>query len=135
MVFLSPGASNTTNLYCLYNCQGGAYPSTQEVSIGGGGNANVNYEMDGVSHNDSFLNVNLPFPNPDAVQEFSVMTNNLSAVYGSAADIVNVVTKSGTNQVHGDAFEFVRNGALNAGAGSERSGRDGYSKSLSGTGH
>src|SRR5215469_3799999 len=54
------------------------------VSIGGSGNANVNYEMDGASHNDSFLNVNLPFPNPDAVQEFSVMTNNLSAVYGNA---------------------------------------------------
>ena len=114
LVFLTPGASNTTNLYCLYNCQGGAYPSTQEVSVGGSGNANVNYEMDGASHNDSFLNVNLPFPNPDAVQEFSVMTNNLSAVYGNAADVVNVVTKSGTNQVHGDAFEFVRNGALNA---------------------
>jgi hypothetical protein len=114
LVFLSPGAVNTTNLYCLYNCQGGAYPSTQEVSIGGSGNANVNYEMDGVSHNDSFLNVNLPFPNPDAVQEFNVMTNNLSAMYGNSADIVNVVTKSGTNQLHGDAFEFVRNGDLNA---------------------
>src|SRR5258708_30805771 len=42
------------------------------------------------------------------------MTSNLSAVYGNAADIVNVVTKSGTNEIHGDAFEFLRNGALNA---------------------
>ncbi|MGH9325952.1 MAG: carboxypeptidase regulatory-like domain-containing protein [Terriglobia bacterium] len=114
LVFLAPGAANTTSLYCLYNCQGGAYPSTQEVSIGGGGNGNVNYEMDGAGHNDTFLNVNLPFPNPDAVQEFSVMTNNMSAAYGNSADVVNVVTKSGTNQIHGDLFEFVRNGSLNA---------------------
>src|ERR1051326_1463349 len=66
-------------------------------------------------HNDTYLNTNLPFPNPDAVQEFAVQTDNLSAQYGLGAEaVVNIVTKSGTNQIHGSAFEFVRNGDLNA---------------------
>src|SRR5262249_35865599 len=63
----------------------------------------------------SYLNMNLPFPNPDAVQEFNVQAYNMSAQYGNAvSSVVNVITKSGTNQFHGDAFEFLRNGALNA---------------------
>ena len=71
--------------------------------------------MDGAGHNDTYLNTNLPFPNPDAVQEFNVTTDNLSAEYGiGAGAVVNVVTKSGTNTLHGDLFEFVRNGDMNA---------------------
>src|SRR5206468_8924919 len=64
---------------------------------------------------DHYTNVNNPFPNPDALEEFSVQTNNYSAEYGRASGaIVNVVTKSGTNAFHGDVFEFLRNGNLNA---------------------
>jgi len=75
----------------------------------------VNFQLDGAGHNDTYINSNLPFPNPDAVQEFSLQADNLSAQYGnSASGVVNVVTKSGTNQLHGDLFEFLRNGALNA---------------------
>jgi hypothetical protein len=71
--------------------------------------------MDGVDYNDSYINTNLPFPNPDAIQEFSVADSNLSAEYGnSVGGVVNVVTKSGTNQIHGDVFEFFRNGDMNA---------------------
>lgn len=114
LVFLAPGTINTTNNYCGYNCQGGVYPSEQEASVNGGGTANVNYQMDGVDHNDTYVNMNLPFPNPDAIQEFSLQSNNMSAEYGNAANVVNIVTKSGTNQFHGDAFEFLRNGDLNA---------------------
>ncbi|MGH9325608.1 MAG: carboxypeptidase regulatory-like domain-containing protein [Terriglobia bacterium] len=114
LLFLAPGTANTTNLYCVYNCQGGVYPSEQEAQINGAGPGNVNYEMDGAGHTDTYMNINLPFPNPDAVQEFSLQNGNMSAVYGNAADVVNIVTKSGTNQFHGDAFEFVRNGDLNA---------------------
>ena len=64
---------------------------------------------------DEYTNVNQPFPFPDALQEFSVQTSNYSAEYGeNAGGVVNVVTKSGTNSFHGDAFEFVRNPIFNA---------------------
>jgi outer membrane receptor protein involved in Fe transport len=57
----------------------------------------------------------MPFPFPDALQEFSVQTANYSAEYGrDGGGVVNVITKSGTNQIHGDVFGFLRNGALNA---------------------
>ena len=56
-----------------------------------------------------------PAPNPEAVQEFRVITNNYAAEYGRyPAGVVDVVTKSGTNQFHGAAFEFFRNENLNA---------------------
>ena len=75
----------------------------------------VNYNLDGGSNQDTYTNVNNPFPNPDAVEEFSVQTNSFSAEYGRGSGaIVNVVTKSGTNQFHGTAFDFLRNGDLNA---------------------
>ena len=70
--------------------------------------------MDGVGHNDTYVNMNLPFPNPDAIQEFSLQTTNMSAECGSSAAVVNIVTKSRVNDFHGDVSEFLRNGALNA---------------------
>jgi outer membrane receptor for ferrienterochelin and colicin len=71
--------------------------------------------LDGADHNDTYLNTSLPFPNPDAVQEFSLLSSNFSAEYGNAGGgIVNIVTRSGTNQIHGSMFEFLRNGDLNA---------------------
>ena len=95
------------------NIQGSNGSGTFSVA---GGQANgVNYLLDGGDNNDSFSNVNLPIPFPDAVQEFSVQTNALSAQYGkSSGGAVNVVTKSGTNDFHGDLFEFLRNYELNA---------------------
>ncbi|HLJ17276.1 MAG TPA: TonB-dependent receptor [Bryobacteraceae bacterium] len=115
LLFLSAGTLNETGKYCLVNCQGGVYPGEQDGNVNGAGTRAVNFQMDGGGHNDSYLNTNLPFPNPDAVQEFSVDTDNLSAQYGiGAGAVVNIVTKSGTNQIHGDLFEFVRNGDLNA---------------------
>jgi hypothetical protein len=75
----------------------------------------VNYQLDGGSNLDYYTNVNNPFPNPDALQEFSVQTNNYSAEYGRTyGAVVNIVTKSGSNQFHGSAFEYLRNGTLNA---------------------
>jgi hypothetical protein len=115
LLFLAAGALDETGKYCLVNCQGGVYPGEQDANVGGGGPRSVNFQMNGAGHNDTYLNTNLPFPNPDAVQEFAVQTDNLSAQYGlGAGAVVNIVTKSGTNQIHGSAFEFVRNGALNA---------------------
>jgi hypothetical protein len=114
LLFLAPGAVNETGNYCLVACQGGVYPGEQDANISGGGNRSVNYQMDGGDYNDTYLNTNLPFPNPDAVQEFSVQYDNQSAQFGLGSGLVNIVTKSGTNQIHGDLFEFVRNGDLNA---------------------
>jgi Carboxypeptidase regulatory-like domain/TonB dependent receptor len=115
LVFLLPGTVDYSAEVCLVNCQGGVYPGEQEGVINGGGPGGVNYQLDGGNFNDTYMNANLPFPNPDAIQEFSVENNNLSAEYSdSSSAVVNIVTKSGTNQIHGDAFEFVRNGDLNA---------------------
>jgi carboxypeptidase family protein len=92
-----------------------SYPGAVSVAANGGRADTANYNLDGGSNQDSYTNVNNPFPNPDAVQEFSVQTNSFSAEYGRGSGaIVNVVTKSGTNEFHGSAFEFLRNGALNA---------------------
>src|SRR5208283_3242254 len=62
-----------------------------------------------------FTNVNMPFPFPDALAEFSVETSTLPARNGlHPGGVVNVVTKSGSNRWHGDLFEFIRNGDANA---------------------
>src|SRR3954451_7668683 len=95
--------------------QGATYPGAQSISSNGARADGVNYQLDGGSNIDHYTNVNNPLPNPDALQEFSVQTNNYSAEHGRASGaVVNAVTKSGTNQFHGSAFEFLRNGALNA---------------------
>lgn len=92
-----------------------SYPSSTAVSIGGGGVGTVSYILDGGTHNDPLSNQNLPLPFPDAIQEFKVETSALPAQYGyHSAGAVNVVTKSGSNGFHGDAFEFVRNYIFNA---------------------
>jgi hypothetical protein len=115
LVFLIPGATNVTAQNCAANCEGGTFPGEQYAKVNGGGSNGVSYLLDGVDFNDPYLNANLPFPNPDAVQEFNVDTNNMSAAYGNAtAGIINVVTKSGTDQIHGSAFEYLRNYALDA---------------------
>jgi hypothetical protein len=95
------------------NIQGSNGSGTFSVA---GAQANgVNYLLDGGDNNDSFSNVNLPIPFPDAVQEFSVQTSGLQAQFGlHPGGVVNVVTKSGTNAFHGDLFEFFRNYELNA---------------------
>jgi len=115
LVFLAAGTTDVTGHYCGANCEGGTLPGQQYAKVNGSISNGVNYQMDGVDNNDTYINTNLPFPNPDALQEFNVQTGNMSAVYGNAiGGVVDVVTKSGTNQLHGDAFEFVRNGTLNA---------------------
>src|SRR5215813_10142207 len=87
----------------------------KEFSVNGSRNNNVRFTLDGGANMDNLMNTNLPFPFPDAVQEFSVETSNMSLDQGnSSAGSVNVVTKSGTNEIHGDVFWFVRNTQLNA---------------------
>jgi hypothetical protein len=85
------------------------------MSVAGGLSTGTVYLLDGAMHNDPYGNANLPLPFPDALQEFKVETSALSAqngMYSGAA--VTSVTKSGTNNFHGDLFEFVRNDLFNA---------------------
>src|SRR6266700_3065962 len=90
------------------------YP-TDVISVGGGLTSGVSYLLDGGTYNDPFNNQSLPMPFPDALQEFKVETSAVSAQYGQhSAGAVSAVTKAGTNDFHGDLFEFVRNGSLNA---------------------
>jgi Carboxypeptidase regulatory-like domain len=92
-----------------------AFYSSVTISIAGGQSSGTNYLLDGAEYTDTFSNINLPFPFPDALQEFSVETSTLPARNGMhPGGVVNVVTKSGSNQFHGDLFEFLRNGDLNA---------------------
>jgi hypothetical protein len=84
-------------------------------SVAGGAANGVNYLLDGGDNNDAFSNVNLPIPVPDMIAEFNVMTSSQSAQYGlHPGGTVNIVTKSGSNAFHGDLFDFLRNGDLNA---------------------
>jgi hypothetical protein len=84
-------------------------------SVNGNYGDQVSYNLDGAPHEDLISDLNATFPNPDALEEFSVQTNNFDARFGGVGGaVVNIVTKSGTNQIHGDLFEYVRNGDLNA---------------------
>ncbi|MCL5746260.1 MAG: carboxypeptidase regulatory-like domain-containing protein [Acidobacteria bacterium] len=91
------------------------YPGSLTISVAGGQANGTYYLMDGGDHNDKFGDINLPMPFPDALQEFSVETNTIPASYGvRAGATVNIVTKSGTNDLHGSLFEFLRTGTTNA---------------------
>jgi hypothetical protein len=87
----------------------------QAISVAGGQSWGIAYFLDGGLHNNPFDNLNLILPFPDALQEFRVETSTLTAQNGvHSAGAVNAVTKSGTNEIHGDLFWFVRNGKFNA---------------------
>ncbi|HUK18539.1 MAG TPA: TonB-dependent receptor [Bryobacteraceae bacterium] len=74
-----------------------------------------NFLLDGVDNNFTSDNLVSYQPNPDAIEEFKLITNNASAEFGNfQGGIINVVIKSGTNQLHGDVFEYFRNDKLNA---------------------
>lgn len=90
-------------------------PGAEAIAVNGARPDQIGYNLDGANNEDLMSNTNDPFPFPDALQEFSVQTNSFDVQYGAnAGAVVNVVTRSGTNQWHGDAFEFVRNAAFNA---------------------
>src|SRR5215471_14873617 len=94
---------------------GKGIPGNFYLSANGSGVGQVNYRLDGNTNTDFYFQLNQEFPFPDALQELSIQTSNFSSQYGNnAGAIVNAVTKSGTNDLHGGAFEFVRNREFNA---------------------
>jgi hypothetical protein len=85
------------------------------VSVNGGRGRSNNFSVNGGDANDQFVNLPTVQPSPDTIAEFRVLTNTFDAEYGrNSGSVVNVVTKSGTNNLHGNVFEFFRNTKLNA---------------------
>jgi hypothetical protein len=111
---LQPGVMSTVgsaNSVVYGNDRAGA------VSVNGGRGRSNNFSVNGGDANDQFVNLPTVQPSPDSIEEFRVLTNTFDAEYGrNSGSVVNVVTKSGTNSFHGNAYEFFRNKALNANA-------------------
>jgi hypothetical protein len=111
LLSLTPGVDSNNNSIVL------GYPEQRTMINGGvdGGAGSVNYYLDGGTNMTGLRNTGNIAPNPDAVQEFRVVTNSYSAEYGRfASGVINILTKSGTNDIHGSLFEFLRNTDLNA---------------------
>src|SRR3984957_18114920 len=101
--------------------QAGVFPPDEDdgsgnpFSVSGQRSESLTFLVNGADNNDFLGNNAVVNPNPDALGEFKILTNNYEAEYGrTTGGIVNQVIKSGTNSLHGDLFEFFRNDALNA---------------------
>ena len=117
VIDLSPGVvANVATATAVGN-------GTMDINVNGSGSDQNTYMMDGVvttnygsggaAQSGSYAGI--PIPNPDSIQEFKVQTSQYDAAYGQNPGAnVNVVTKSGTNQFHGSAWEFNRNNIFNA---------------------
>jgi hypothetical protein len=104
-------ASSGTNSLIL------GFPEQRTLINGGadGGTGSVNYYLDGGINMTGLRNTGNILPNPDAIQEFKVQTNSYNAEYGRfASGVINVITKAGTNAYRGSAFEYLRDGHMNA---------------------
>jgi hypothetical protein len=112
LIELSPGVSNQTN-----QSEGTTGPNgSVSYSVNGGRTEYNNWEIDGgdVLDSGSMSNLNV-FPNVDALDQVQVFTSSYDAQYGrSGSGAVEAVTKSGTNHLHGEAFEYLRNQYFNA---------------------
>ncbi len=112
---------NGRNTLDLLKTQPGVTPTNPdsgaqgEYSIGGQRTDSVTYLLDGGNNNSLLGNAVVANPNPDAVAEFKVLENNYTAEYGrNAGGIVSIVTKSGTNSLHGTLYDYVRNSDFDA---------------------
>ncbi len=110
---------NGRNVLDLALLQPGVIPSSAggagSFSIAGGRQDSVNYVLDGGINSNLLSNGVVFNPNPDAIEEFRILTSNYTAEYGrNAGGVVSVVTKSGANTLHGSAYDYLRNDALNA---------------------
>jgi hypothetical protein len=84
------------------------------IQVNSGRVSQTSFSVDGVYTTDQHLNGTAVMPPPDAIEEFRVQTNSLSAEYGLEPAVISVALKSGTNQFHGSAYEFLRNDATDA---------------------
>ena len=108
LALLQPGVTEV-NPYANTNDQAGSF------GIAGGKSDSVTFLLDGGINNSLLDNGVVYNPNPDAIAEFRILTSNYSAEYGrNAGGVVSVVTRSGTNTLHGSAFDYVRNDLFDA---------------------
>jgi hypothetical protein len=116
LALLAPGMVDAGKAGVVWAQSGFSFPTEVAASSNGGRIGSTFYMLDGVSNMDTYLGTNSPTPNADATQEFRLISNNFSSVYGfSTGGVVSMATKSGTNQWHGGLFEFMRNGDFDAG--------------------
>src|SRR5437667_3355088 len=109
---LQPGVMSTTGTgnQVVYGSD-----KSGSVSVNGGRGRANNFSVNGGDANDQFVNLPTVQPSPDSIAEFRVLTNTFDAEYGrNSGSVVNVITKSGTNDWHGNLYEFFRNTKLNA---------------------
>ena len=107
---LQPGVQSQVGLDSVYGSDRAGV-----VSVNGGRGRDNNFTVNGGDGNDQFAGLPAIQPSPDAIAEFRVLTNTFDAEYGrNSGAVVNVVTKSGTNELHGNLYEFFRNKDLNA---------------------
>jgi len=107
---LQPGVQSQVGLDTVYGSDRAGV-----VSVNGGRGRDNNFTVNGGDGNDQFAGLPAIQPSPDAIAEFRVLTNTFDAEYGrNSGAVVNVVTKSGTNDIHGSTYEFFRNKGLNA---------------------
>jgi hypothetical protein len=120
IIGLSPGiSSEVTDASTLGGGAGSQAAGPNGFSAHGGATNDNNYQINGTEANDlmgsGFLSGGVAVPNPDTIQEFKVQTGQYDASYGrNGGANVDLVTKSGSNQIHGSLFEFLRNDVLDA---------------------
>src|SRR5579871_282709 len=104
------------------------------VSVNGGRGRANNFNVNGGDANDQFVAIPAVQPSPDTIEEFRVLTNTFDAEYGrNSGSVVNVVTKGGTNEFHGDAYEFFRNTKLDTRGFFDQSKPDWHQNQFGGT--
>ncbi|MFP5211728.1 MAG: TonB-dependent receptor domain-containing protein [Acidobacteriota bacterium] len=115
LIQLTPGVTFNSSAYGQFGDVPVNTTWDTNFSISGGQAQSNEILIDGVPSSAGFFDQITTIPSVDDTEEFKVESNNLSAEYGRfTGGVINVTTKSGTNAVHGDAFEFLRNSALDA---------------------
>ena len=115
LIALTPGVTFNQSAYGQFGDVAVNSTFDTNFSINGGRAQSNEILIDGVPSSAGFFDQITTIPVVDETQEFKVESNNLSAEFGLyAGGVINVTTKAGTNQIHGDAFEFLRNSALDA---------------------
>ena len=114
LAYLGPGANGGQT---GSNVSGGVFENeraNEAISVNGLRVSNNNFLLNGVDNNEFGLGGTIVLPPPDAIEEFKTEENSMAAEFGRGGAAVNVVTKSGSNHIHGGVYEFIRNDKLDA---------------------